>query len=173
MRSNWLIVPATLAASTSGYATIYLTLEQAQAAIFPGASFSPAPVTLTPAQRTEIAKTSGVHVRNAEVRAWRVSSGGWFFVDEVIGKHEFITYALGLNANGAMRGLEIMDYRETYGYEVRDAKWRAQFAGKTARSELKLDADIKNISGATLSSRHITDGVKRLLATYALVFAKS
>jgi Na+-translocating ferredoxin:NAD+ oxidoreductase RnfG subunit len=41
-----------------------------------------------------------------------------------------------------------------------------QFAGKTAADPLRLDGDIKNISGATLSCRHITDAVKRLLATY-------
>ena len=76
------------------------------------------------------------------------------------------------NAIGAVLGVEIMDYRETYGYEVRDAKWRQQFTGKTAAAPLKLDADIKNISGATLSSRHITDGVKRLLATHAITLAK-
>ena len=172
MRSPWLVAPAALVASTSGYATTYLTVEQAQAAIFPGATFTPVTVTLTADQRAAIARSSGVRVRQASVRAWRTSAGGWFIVDEVLGKHEFITFALGLDAGGAVCGLEIMDYRETYGYEVRDTKWRAQFAGKTARSELKLDADIKNISGATLSSRHITDGVKRLLATHALVLAK-
>ncbi len=37
---------------------------------------------------------------------------------------------------------------------------------------LKLTEDIQNISGATLSSKHITDGVRRLLATYELVLAK-
>ena len=61
-----------------------------------------------------------------------------------------------------------MDYRETYGGQIRDQKWRAQFVGKTSKSALKLDSDIKNISGATLSCRHITDGVKRLLAFYEI-----
>ena len=36
-------------------------------------------------------------------------------------------------------------------------------------AKLKLDADIKNISGATISCRHVTDGVKRLLALHDLV----
>jgi hypothetical protein len=173
MRSRWLIAPAVLAASTSGYATTYLTVEQAQAAIFPGARLTPAPMTLTAAQRAAIEKASGVRVRSPEVRVWCVNGGGWFIVDEVLGKHEFITYALGLDANGAARGIEVMDYRETYGGEVRNAKWRAQFVGKTSAAPLKLDQDIKNISGATLSSRHITDGVKRLLATHDLVLRKS
>ena len=50
---------------------------------------------------------------------------------------------------------------------MRDASWRAQFVGKSANSQLELDADIKNISGATLSSKHVTDGVKRILQKYA------
>ena len=62
--------------------------------------------------------------------------------------------------------VEIMDYRETYGGEVRNPKWRAQFVGKANGAPLQLDKDIKNISGATLSSRHITEGVRRLLAFY-------
>jgi Na+-transporting NADH:ubiquinone oxidoreductase subunit C len=95
-----------------------------------------------------------------------VSGGGWFIVDEVIGKHEFITYAVGLTNEGAVRGIEIMDYRESYGGQVRDPKWRAQFDGKTKAAPLQLDRDIKNISGATLSSRHITEGVRRVLALH-------
>ncbi len=94
---------------------------------------------------------------------------GWFIVDEVVGKHEFITFALGIDAAGAVKGIEILDYREVYGGEVRNPAWRAQFAGKTAASPLVLDKDIRNISGATLSSRHVTDGVKRLLVTANLV----
>jgi hypothetical protein len=172
VRSRWLLAPAVLAASTSGYATTYLTVEQAQSAIFPGAALTPAPITLTPVQRKAIEAAGGVRVRLAGVRAWRVAGGGWFLLDEVLGKHEFITYAVGLDADGAVRGVEILDYRETYGGEVRQAKWRAQFAGKTVSAPLKLDADIKNISGATLSSRHITDGVKRLLVTHELVLRK-
>ncbi|MBC7369084.1 MAG: FMN-binding protein [Undibacterium sp.] len=173
MPSRWLLAPAFLAASTSGYATTYLSLAEAQAAIFPGAALTPAPTVLTAAQRTAIEKTSGLRVRSPELRAWRVAGGGWFIVDEVLGKHEFITYAVGLGPDGAVRAVEIMDYRETYGGEVRNLKWRTQFAGKTSAAPLKLDLDIKNISGATLSSRHITDGVKRLLVTHDLVLKKS
>ncbi len=84
----------------------------------------------------------------------------------MIGKHEFITYAVGLTSEGAVRGIEIMDYRESYGGQVRDPKWRAQFVGKTKTAPLTLDRDIKNISGATLSSRHLTDGVRRVLALH-------
>ena len=149
MDARWplfLFAPAALAAP-SAQATVYLSIEQAQQALFAGASFTPLE-------------------RAGRERIWRASSGGWFFVDRVLGKHELITYALALEPDGRVRGIEILEYRESHGGEVRDASWRAQFVGKTAGDPLKLDRDITNISGATLSCRHVTDGVKRLLQIY-------
>lgn len=171
MKPNlFLLAPAAiLGAPIAGHAVVYLNVEQAQRAIFPGANFTAAHLTLTSEQRKAIESASGVPARRPAVKAWRTNSGGWFIVDEVLGKHEFITYAVGIDAGGAVRGIEIMEYRETYGDEVRNPKWRAQFHGKTKAARLKLDADIKNISGATLSCRHIADGVKRLLALHDVV----
>ena len=137
-------VPAAVVITMPAKATVYLTAEQAQRAMFPGASF-------TSAGRPGV---------------WRVSTGGYFVVDRVVGKHEYITYAVGINPNGTVKQIEILQYNESYGYEVREASWRAQFVGKSAHSALQLNADIKNISGATLSCKHITDGVKRVLALY-------
>jgi uncharacterized protein with FMN-binding domain len=138
-------IPAAIMITMPAKATVYLSTEQAQRAIFPGASF------------TSVPGRSGV---------WRVSTGGFFIVDRVVGKHEYITYAVGINSNGTVKQIEIMVYNESYGFEVREASWRAQFVGKSRSSALQLNADIKNISGATLSSKHITDGVKRVLAMY-------
>jgi hypothetical protein len=164
----FIALPISALVAPSAFAVQYLTIDQAQKAIFPGKTFTPAPVKLTSTQRRAIQEMSGVRVLRDEQQVWRVSSGEWFIVDEVVGKHEFITYAAGLNANGSVKQIEIMDYRETYGGQIRDQKWRDQFVGKTSRSTLKLDNDIKNISGATLSCRHIADGVKRLLAFYEI-----
>ncbi len=154
------------------YAVVYLTIDQAQAAIFPGKKLTTADVKLTGEQRKAIEKASGVRVRNPEQKIWRVEGSGWFILDEVIGKHEFITYAVGLTEDGAVKQIEVMDYRETYGGQVREEKWRSQFIGKKFGAKLKLDEDIQNISGATLSSRHITEGVRRLLALHELVLKK-
>ena len=52
---------------------------------------------------------------------------------------------------------------------MRNEKWRAQFHGRDHTQLLKLDDPIKNISGATLSCRHITDGINRLTQTWNLV----
>jgi Na+-translocating ferredoxin:NAD+ oxidoreductase RnfG subunit len=165
--AQWRLLPTVVVViAAPAYGAVYLTVDQAQQAMFPGGQFTEAPVTLSDAEAKAIEARSGMNVRLREVRAWRVEGGGLFIVDEVIGKHEYITYAVGLNADGSVRGIEIMDYRESYGYEIRNPAWRAQFTGKTAADPLKLEGDIKNISGATLSCRHITDAVRRVLATY-------
>jgi FMN-binding domain len=162
-------LPVAALVAPSAFAVQYLSVAQAQATMFPGKKLTATPVKLTSAQRKTIERLGGVRVLRDTQQVWQVSGGGWFIVDEVVGKHEFITYAVGLNADGSVKQIEIMDYRETYGGEIRNEKWRAQFVGKTSRSKLKLDEDISNISGATLSCRHVTDGVKRLLAFYEVV----
>jgi uncharacterized protein with FMN-binding domain len=136
--------PAAIMLVAPASATVYLTTEQAQQAIFPGAVFSSA----------------------GQPGAFRASSGGYVIVDQVIGKHEYIKFAVGINANGTIKQIEILEYSESYGYEVRGAGWRAQFVGKSAASALQLNVDITNISGATLSSRHVTEGVKRVMMAY-------
>ena len=165
-QTPWLWLPLA-AISSSAYATTYLTVEQAQKAIFPDGKLTPAFITLKDEQTRLIATMSGVPVSQKEIKAWKAADGGWFILDNVIGKHEVIAYAVGLKNDGSVKQVEIMDYKESYGYEVRNANWRKQFIGKTAADPVKLDRDIRNISGATLSSRHVTEGIKRILATYA------
>ncbi len=162
---------AAVACAVPAQAAVYLTVQQAQGVLFPGASLTPVTVTLTADQVAGIEADSGVSVRSRQVRAWKASTGGWLIVDEVLGKHEFIPIAVAFDRHGAVRGVEILEYRESYGDGVRDAAWRAQFTGKRRGAPLTLDADIRNIAGATLSSRHITDGVKRLLSTHAIALA--
>ena len=72
----------------------------------------------------------------------------------------------GSMAAGRIHRVDILQYRESYGGEVRSPSWLGQFVGKTSGSPLKVGADIRNISGATLSSMHVTEGVKRILAAY-------
>jgi hypothetical protein len=168
-----LLALAPAAIATPAFATTYYTVAQAQALMFPGATLTPDERTLSDAQVAAIQRQSGVNVLSRTLHAWRASTGGWFIADQVVGKHEFITIGLGLDANGAVRDLEILDYRESYGYQVRDAAWRAQFTGVRPGAPLRLGQEIRNISGASLSSRHITDAVRRLLTTYALVLSGS
>ena len=89
---------------------------------------------------------------------------GRVIVDSVVGKFEQIDYAVSVDASGRVLGVDILAYREGHGAEVRLPAWRNQFVGKTAADNVRIGSDISNISGATLSCTHLTDGVHRLVA---------
>lgn len=167
------LVPAAVVATVPAQATVYLTVPAVQQAMFPGARFVQHDLAFTPDQRKAIARAAGVGSFDKVQRVWDVRHGdaraGWLIVDRVLGKHEMITYAVALSPDGVVRRVEVLEYRETYGGEIRNLAWRQQFVGKRFGSAVQLGQDIRNISGATLSSRHVTDGVRRLLVTYQLL----
>ena len=170
---RWDPVPLSLAAVAlvvpiGAHAKTYLSVEQAQKEMFGTAAMTPFPVVLTSAQQDRLHDASSVSLPFDGRRIWKVAGGGWFVVDQVVGKHEFITYAVGIDAGGKVKEIQILEYLESYGSEVEDASWRKQFVGKDGASPLKLGRDIDNIAGATLSSKHVTDGVKRVMTMYDL-----
>lgn len=166
-RIVWLPLAA-LAASAPAQATVYLSIEQAQQAMFGSTPLTARTFVLDAAQIAAVQKDAGLPVMSPTVRVWQAADGGWFFVDAVIGKSELITYALALNADGRVRQIEILEYREAHGEEVRYPRWRKQFTNKQHGDPVMLGTDIQNISGATLSCQHVTDGVRRLLAIHAV-----
>ncbi len=119
-----------------------------------------------------IEKKSSEKVPTPHVRTFWGPNKEAMIIDVVLGKHEFITYAVAISSDGKVKDIEIMDYRETIGSQVRDAAWRKQFVGKTSKDKIHLDRDIQNISGATMSSNHITNGVRRVLQTYEVIKTK-
>jgi FMN-binding domain len=139
---------AIVSVASPAYAVQYLSVDAAQKVAFPAAS--------------RFAENGGT--------TWKALAGdrllGLFVLDHVIGKHLYIDYAVALDTSGRVMRVDILQYRESYGGEVREPGWLAQFVGKTSSSPLKVGGDIRNISGATLSSLHLTEGVKRVLATY-------
>jgi hypothetical protein len=150
--SDWvrwsLPVAALTAVAPPAYAVVYLSLGAAQKAAFPSA--------------TQFVDYDG--------RSWKAMAGeqllGLVVLDHVIGKHLYIDYTVALDTTGKVKRVDILTYRESYGGEVRESGWLGQFVGKTSGSALRVGSDIRNISGATLSSLHVTEGVRRVLATY-------
>src|SRR5713226_319094 len=138
---------AIMSIASPAYAMQYLSIDEAQKQAFPSA-------------------TRFVEVQAG--RVWKAEAGGrvagFFIFDRVVGKHLYIDYAVALTPNGAVHSVEILQYRESYGGEIRSPSWLAQFVGKTSGSSLQVGSDIRNISGATLSSHHVTEGVKRIMA---------
>lgn len=168
---KWVSYVGALTAITPvvSHASVYLTVEQAQQLMFPHTSMQKVAVTLTDDQIKSLKKSSGIFAAFKADQVYKVAGGGWFIVDQVLGKHEMITYAVALNANGSVKQVEILEYNESYGGQVRNVSWRQQFVGKTVSTPVQLNNDIKNISGATLSCKHLTDGVRRVLQFHQMV----
>lgn len=155
----------------------YLSLAQAQRALFPQAGrFDELTLALSVEQRARVASLAGAQAPHRSIRIWRALQDGTplgtLFVDEVIGREDYITYALGIDTTGRVTGLEVLAYRESHGGEIRNAAWRGQFARRAAQPLPQFRADIKNIAGATLSCEHVTQGVRWLLAIWQIALAE-
>lgn len=176
--NHWrrIIAPISLVvfAPGSGYTTQYLTVEEAQRISFAEASsFQEAHLLFKPEQISQIEELIGKEISVKGQQLWKALKGdqllGYFVIDYVIGKHLTIDYAIALNPDFTVKQIEILQYREEYGDEIKDPNWLRQFVGKDKNSPLKMDEDIKNISGATFSSTHITEGIKRVLITLSTI----
>ena len=164
-----LLAAATAGLPLSAFAVDYMSPQQAQQVLFPQADrFTVRDVLLDAAQLQALASKAGLPARSAQWKVIEASQGGkllgWVVVDNVVGKFELITYAVALTPEAAVKQVEVLSYRESHGSEIRLPAWRQQFLGKTAASGIRPGQDIANISGATLSCSHVTDGVRRIAA---------
>ena len=156
------------------HAKRYFTPVQAQKLCFPEAdTFEWKQRKFTPTEVVRIKKASGVNLDLPGAWYALAIKGdkviGAMIVDRVQGKHELIDIAVALDTVGKVRCIEILEYRESIGDEVRRAGWRKQFVTKDSQSKLRLNDDIANITGATISCRNVTEGVRRVCHTWRLV----
>ena len=88
---------------------------------------------------------------------------GYALVQNTIGKHKPMTYMVGVDARGHVSNVELLVFREARGSEVRTKRFNVQYEGKTVLDPVRINKDILNISGATMSVRSMTAGIKRVL----------
>jgi len=162
-------------AGSAVFAAVFMEMAQAQKLLQPHAdAFQALALALDDGKLNAIAKASDTRVpKNFNPKIWRAVQNekplGWVISDRVIGKYDLIDYAAGFDAEGTSLGMEILAYRESHGAEVRQTAWRKQFAGKKGPSAMRFADDIRNISGATLSCQHVTEGMQRLSALAAIL----
>lgn len=170
--ARWALSPAIVMTIAQPLQAVeYLTIADAQKLAFPAADqFVERHIVYRPSDIAAIERLSGQNVQTRGEQVWRAQSGGrligYFILDYVIGKHLAIDYAVALEPDGRIRRVDILQYRESYGGEIANRDWLAQFAGKTSHDPPEFERNIRNISGATLSSRHVTYGIRRVLAIY-------
>lgn len=159
---------------------VYLSLEEAPKAVFPEAdsieqrkvevadelhrklaeAVAPArPSIWEPFYLTYIARKQGKVI-------------GYAVIAEEIGKHRPITFIVAVTPDGKVKDVAVMMYREAYGAEVRYPGFVKQFRGKDLEDPMRPQREIRNISGATLSVRAMSRGVRKALAVIELVYLR-
>ncbi len=157
--------------NTSVFATVFMDIEQARKLLLPqAASFQPWALSLDGGAPAAIANESHRRILAGFAPAGWIAldaqgqRAGWVLADRVTGKYELIDYAVGFGPDGSITGVEVLAYRESHGSEIRNLAWRRQFVGHKGPAQLRFGDNIRNISGATLSCQHVTEGLQRLSA---------
>lgn len=159
-------------------AKTYLTVEQALKTAFPAAQ-SYDLVTVKP-DDAMLKKAETILKRpqkNVEIPFYKATQGsallGYAGLMNEIGKEQPITFLVAITPDFRVQEVVVLEYRESRGGEVVQSRFLNQYKGKTLRSPIQVGNDIKNITGATISSNAISYGVKKALVYAELAFSGS
>ncbi len=151
-----------------GHMEIYFTEDEAAKVMFPDSeSIRQEILTLTSEQKEFIEQRIGWKFPETSFPVYLGETqgkiDGYAIVQNTIGKHRPITYMVGVDAEGEVTNFEVLVYREARGNEISKKRFNYQYQGKDARDPIRINRDIINISGATMSVRSASAGVKRVL----------
>src|SRR5712664_2438548 len=168
-RAVWLTASALMAAAAAPAAgETYLHEAQALAIILgEKAVVRKEQKTLDEALRTKLERSSNLRFPESSytffIAAQAEQAEKYAIQMNEIGKTEPITFMVGMSPEGKVTEVVIMIFRENRGWEVKEKRFLNQFRGKTLRNSIRVDEDIINYTGATLSSKAVARGVKRAL----------
>ena len=160
-----------------GQEDIYLTNEDAAKLIFPDSEkIRYERLTLTPAQKTTIEQRVKWKFPEEYFECFigetKGKVDGWALVQHTIGKHKPMSYMVGVDPDGEVSNVEVLIYRESRGSEVRKKRFNYQYQGKDVHDPIRINRDIINISGATMSVRSMSAGIKRVLVVVDELYLK-
>ncbi|MDT8436609.1 MAG: FMN-binding protein [Gemmatimonadota bacterium] len=169
-----LATAALAAAPRPACAQTFLTQEEALRLAFPPpADVERRTAFLTDAQRAEAGRRAGTDLATGIVTYYvgRGADGAplgaaWFDVHRVRTLPEAVMVVAA--PDGTVRRIEVLKFAEPPEY-VAPERWLAQFDGRPLDGDLALKRGIVNLTGATLTSRAVTDAVRRALALQAVL----
>lgn len=88
---------------------------------------------------------------------------GYAYEDTVKGKWGPIQYFAVVDAQGKVLVVVVVNQREIRGKPVGQERFLRQYKGKTFKDPLRLRKDISGVTGATISSGSLTQGVRKVL----------
>ena len=157
-----------LNAEELGHLEVYFTEEDAAKVMFPDSdNIRKEVLSLTAEQKALVQQRIGWKFPEESFTVYigetKGKRDGYAIVQNTIGKHRPITYMVGVDAEGECMNFEVLVYREARGNEIATKRFNFQYEGKDVRDPIRINRDIINISGATMSVRSASAGVKRVL----------
>lgn len=104
--------------------------------------------------KAQMRQVLGHDYKGLRIRYWKKGSRTAWILDE-IGKDKPITTGFITN-QGKIETVRVLIFRESRGWEVRHAFFTDQFDNVALSNDNRLDRNIDNITGATLSVRAVT-----------------
>jgi Na+-translocating ferredoxin:NAD+ oxidoreductase RnfG subunit len=96
----------------------------------------------------------------------------YIYLDKANSKSAQFDYVVFFDEELKIMFADVLIYREDYGGEIGSKRWLQQFYGKYNGQGMRFQQDIQNISGATISSRNITQAIQRLSKRIVLLQQK-
>lgn len=137
-------------------AEVYLSPEEAIGKIFPDYQYYKSQTHTLEGQRLDVFTV----LLGEKVLGWAV------MLNEP-GKQEPITFLAGIDSEGKVLDVYVLEYRDPNGSEIRRRAFLSQFQGKTADSSLEVGRDIDGVTQATISSKAAAAAVKKALLVIA------
>ncbi len=151
--------------SAPAHAYVYFTRDALLTSFFPGQAwavetFAPDPAAL----RAVLGYPLPQAAYDIVIAARTDGTAAYAIIDDQLGLHEPITFAVLLDAHAHVERLEVMVYREAYGDGVRALTFTRQFHGLGVAAPMRPGKDIRIVSGATVSTRSLAVGTRRACA---------
>ena len=155
-------------------AAVYLTQPQALAQAFPGARIERRAYTLTEAQARTVESRARARLSSRLVvayAAWRgdTLAGTAFFDTRIVRTMPAVLMAV-VAPDSTVAGVDVLAFHEPPDYRP-PVRWFGLYDGRRLDGRLWPGRDIRNLSGATLSARAVTESVRLALALYEVVAA--
>lgn len=148
------------------HAEVFMTEAEAVKTILPKSErVRKEVISLSPEKKAQIEERIGWKFPEQSFEVYIGETGnqidGYALVQHTIGKHKPMTYMVGIDSTGQVSDVELLVFRESRGSEIRQKRFNAQYEGKTVSDPVRINKDIINITGATMSVRSMSAGIKR------------
>jgi len=153
------------------HARVFLTQEQALVLAFPAGNERHT-LFLSDAQRAWARDSAEAPVELSVVSYYRgkMPDGqeGWAFFETHTVRTMPETFMTVVDSSGVVRFVEMLSFHEPPDY-LPPQGWLAQFRGADTNEKMTVKRGLRNVAGATLTTRGISDGVRRAVAMQKLL----